>query len=295
MTPERGLLSCLALGTTAALAACAGAAPAASPAASYDKIVTQVYGTPIQRRAADARAWWTSRIAAAQCMRRAGHDYGIVGYNAPVDREHVSPGDLLGFAPARQDLDVADELIHASASRDVLDTEARSVVLDNGATDLDRIQAARRCETEATAAVTSRVPDGQQTLAAQLVDVLRTAQTAAAPTAAADYRTCMGAAGIPAADLADLRARVERKFPTTLATDPTTSPGWADAVAFENRAADADGRCRETVVKAVRAAAAPQLVEFARQHTAELDRIAAGWEWIEADARNAEHAAMPED
>ena len=295
MTAGCGLLRCLAVVATAALTGCSGAAPATSPAGSYDKIITQVYGTPAQRRAADAGAWWTSRLAAVGFMRRAGHDYGIVGYNAPLDREYVTPGNLLAFAPLRQELDVADELIHTSVSRDVLDAEARSVALDNGATDLDRIQAARRCETEVAATATSRVPDGQQALAAELVDVLRTAQTAAAPSAAADYRSCMAAAGIPAADLADLRARVKRQFPATLTTDPTTLPGWADAVAFENHAAATDGHCRKPMVEAARAAAAPQLVTFARQHAAEIGRVAAGWAFIAVDARNAEHAAMPDD
>ena len=46
---------------------------------------------------------------------------------------------------------------------------------------------------------------------------------------------------------------------------------------------------------AVRAAAGPYLVSFARQHAADLDRLAAGWAWMEVDARNAEIAAMPED
>ena len=294
MPSGRGLLSYLALVAATVLAACSRAVPAALPETSYDTIVAQVYGTPAQRRAADSRAWWTSRLAAVECMRRAGYTYGIVGYNAPLDREYVAPGDLLAFAPTRQDLDVADDVIHASASRNVLDAEARGVTLDNGATDLDRIRAAGRCESEA-GAVPSRVPDGQQSLATHLVDVLRAAQTSAAPTAAADYRTCMTAVGIPATGLADLRARVKRTFPTTTATDPTKSPGWASAVEFESRAATADGRCRESIVKAVRVAAAPQLAEFARQHAAELDRVAAGWAWIEVDALNAEHAAGPED
>ncbi len=298
MTPERGVLSCFVLAATAALAACTGAAPAASSAAGYDKIVTQVYGTPAQRRAADARAWWTSRVAAVECMRRAGHTYSIVGYNAPSDREYVTPGNLVAFAPARQDLDVADQLVRAADARVVLDSAAHSVTNDDGSTDPNRAATARRCETEATAAATSRVPDGQRTLAAQLVDRLRQAQTATAPTLAADYRTCMAAAGIPVADLADLQTRVVRAFPVTLATvegDPTKLPGWADAAAFEHRAAADDARCREAAVKTVRAAAAPQLAEFARQHAAELDRVTAGWAWIEADARNAEAAAGPED
>jgi hypothetical protein len=299
MTPERGLLNCLVLVVTAAaLTACTGAAPATPPAAGYDEIVAQVYGTPAQRRAADARAWWTSRIAAVECMRRAGHTYSIVGYNAPSNREHVSPGNLLAFAPARQDFDVADQLVRAASARLVLDSEARSVTTDDGSTDPDRAPAVRRCETAATAAAPGRVPDGQQTLAAQLVDRLRQAQAATAPTLAGDYRTCMAAAGIPADDLADLQTRVERAFPVTQATvegDPTMLPGWADAVAFEQRAAAADARCREAAVKTVRAASAPQLVEFARQHAADLDRVAAGWAWIEVDARNAETAAGPED
>jgi hypothetical protein len=295
MTSGRGLLRCLTAVAATALAACSSAAPAASPAADYEKIVTQVYGTPLQRRAADARTWWVSRLAAVKCMRRAGHDYGIVGYNASLDREYVSPGDLLAFAPIRQDLDVADELIHTSATRDVLDAQARSVTLDNGTTDLGRVQAARRCETEVTAAATSRVLDGQDLLAGELVDVLRAEQTASAPTAAVDYRACMAAAGIPATGLADLRSRVEREFPATLTTDPARSPGWADAVAFENRAAIADGHGRLPVVEAVRAAAAPRLLTFAGRRAAELDRVAAGWAFLAVDARNAEHAAMPED
>ncbi|GAA4609691.1 hypothetical protein GCM10023107_92880 [Actinoplanes octamycinicus] len=292
MTPGRGLLLCFAVAATAALAACGGAAPAASSAPGYDKIIVQVYGTPAQRRAADARAWWTSRVAAVECMGRAGQPYGIVGYNAPSDREDIAPGNLLAFAPAREDFDVAAQLIRAADARLVLDSAA------NGAGGSDRASVVRRCETEAAAATGPRVPDGQQALAGALVDRLRRVQDAAAPTLAADYRTCMAAGGIPVADLVALRTRVERAFPATLATveyDPTKLPGWAAAVAFEHRAAAADARCRETAVKAVRAAAAPQLAEFTREHAAELDRVAAGWAWIEVDARNAEHAAGPED
>ena len=298
MPPERGLSGSLALFAAATLAACSGPAPAASPTDGQDKIITQIYGTPAQRRAADARAWWTSRIAAVECMRRAGQTYPIVGYNAPSNREYVTPGNLLAFAPARQDLDVADQLVRAASARLVLDSEARSVTNNDGSTDPDRAPAIRRCEAEATAAAPSRAPDGQQTLAAELVDLLSLVQTAAAPTLTADYRTCMATAGIPAAGLADLRTRVEHAFPVTLASaeqEPMALPGWAGAVAFEHRAAAADARCREAAVKTVRAAAAPQLAEFARQHTAELDRVTAGWAWIEVDARNAETAAGPED
>jgi hypothetical protein len=298
MTPERGLLSCLALAATAARAACVGAAPAASSAADYDQIVTQIFGTPAQRRAADARAWWTSRVAAVECMRRAGHTYAIVGYTAPSDREYVAPGNLLAFAPARRDLGVADQLVRRASARLVLDSAARGGTNDDGSTDPGRGPAVRRCESEATAAAADRVPDGQQALAAQLVDVLSHAQDLIAPTLAADYRTCMAAAEIRAADLADLQSRVERVFPATMETveyDPTTLPGWADAVAFEHRAAASDARCRELAGTIVCKAVAPQLVSFARQHAAELDRIAAGWAWIEADARNAETAAGPQD
>jgi hypothetical protein len=269
-----------------------------SPSTGYDKVIAQVYGTPEQRRAADTRAWWTSRLAAVECMRRAGQTYSIVGYNAPSNREYVAPGSLLAFAPARLDFDVADQLVRAASARLVLDSEARSVANDDGSTDPNRAPAVRRCETEATAATGPRVPDGQQTLAAKLVDRLRQAQAAAAPNLATDYRTCMAAAGIPAADLTDLQTRIERAFPVTLTTvqdDPTKLSGWADAVAFEQRAAADDARCREAAVRTVRAAAGPQLVEFARQHAAELDRVTAGWAWIEVDARNAETAAGPED
>lgn len=298
MTPGGGLLRCLAVVATATLAACSGTAPAAAPAAGYDKVITQVYGSPAQRQAADARAWWTARLAAVECMRRAGHTYGIVGYNATSDREYVAPGNLLAFAPVRQDLGVADHLVRAGGARLVLNAAANGVANDDGSTNSDPVADAHRCETEAAASAGPPVPDGQQTLAAQLVDRLRQVQDTTAPTLASDYRTCMAAAGIPATDRADLQTRVERAYPVTPATvehDPTRLPGWSEAVAFERRAAAADGRCRQASVKTVRAAAAPQLAEFTRRHAAELDRMAAGWAWIEVDARNAEHAAMPED
>lgn len=298
MNPRRRLLCCQALIATAALTACSGSAPDTSPAAGYDTIIVQVYGTPAQRRAADARAWWTSRVAAVECMRNAGKTYTIVGYNAPSNREYVTPGNLLAYAPARPDLDVADQLIRAADARLVVNSAAYGVAEDDGTTDPGRSSAVRRCETEATAAAGPRVPDGQPTLATKLVDELSRVQIATVPTLAADYRTCMTAAGIPVTDLADLQARVERAFPVTLETvddDPTTLPGWSDAVAFEHRAAAADARCRQSAIQIVRAAAATPLVEFSRWHAAELNRVAAGWAWIDVDARNAETAAGPED
>ena len=299
MTRQRGLLGCLVLIVAAtALTACAEPEPFASPGVGYDKLVDQVYGTPAQRRAVEARAWWTSRLAAVECMRRAGHTYSIIGFNAPSDRDYIAPGELLAFAPARQDFDIADQLIRASSARHVLDSATRSVTNDDGSAEAGRASAVSRCEKEATAFAAAREPDGQQLLAEQLVGLLRQAQDSAVPNLAADYRTCMTSAGIPAVDLADLYDQVERAFPATLATvegDPTTLPGWADAVAFEQHVASEDARCRKTAVETVRASVSPLLVEFAGQYAVELDRVAAGRALIEVDARSAETAAGPED
>ncbi len=280
----------------ATLTGCGPTAPAAAPAATgYDQVIAQVYGTPAQRRAADARAWWTARLAAADCMTRAGHSYAIAGYTAPSLRDDVAAGNLLAFTPTGPTLGVAEKLTRAADTRLILDAAARAATDYRPGT--DRAATVRRCETEAAAEAANRVPDEQQALAAQLVDQLRQVQTTHAPTLPADYRTCMTAAGTPAADVTDLRARVERMFPPTAADayDPTTVPGWADAVAAERRAAAADTRCRKDAVKTVRAAADRQMTGFAREHAAELKRVAAGWAWIQIDARNAETAAGPED
>ncbi|MBU2665480.1 hypothetical protein KOI35_18390 [Actinoplanes bogorensis] len=77
----------------------------------------------------------------------------------------------------------------------------------------------------------------------------------------------------------DLEASLQQAFPTTVDHDPATTPGWDKAVAFEHRAA--------ALVHTVRAAAAPQLAEFARP--------AAGRARIEVEAHSAETTVMSHD
>jgi hypothetical protein len=60
-------------------------------------------------------------------------------------------------------------------------------------------------------------------------------------------------------------------------SDATMAAGWAQATTFERKAAAADASCRTHVVKVAIVAAKPVLEEFADDHAAGLDAVAAGW------------------
>ena len=259
----------------------------------YASIVARVYGTPAQRQAADERAWHAAQAAAGECRSRAGVDYPARGYTPRSERAHVAPGDLLGFAPARADFDIAEQLARLVQTTVNAEHFARWMTRTGRGSGV-RWMAAQHCEATAAAMIPGRSPDGQEQLDGALVDDLTRAQATAAPTLPADYRSCLRANDLDAADLPALQARVEQAFPAVplgARTVPARLPGWEDAVMFERRAAAVDARCRAHAVDALMTAALPQLATFAATHAEALKEVAAGWARIEVEARE----LRPED
>jgi len=294
---RRALHACLVLASAAGLTACRIGEPGdprAQAAALYSSIVTRVYGTPEQREAGDERAWWAGQIVTTECMARARVDYLALGYSPLLDREPVAPGDLLGFAPAGMDFDVAAQLHRLSGTS----VNASHTARQAHASGAGWAAATRRCTAEADAAALARVPDGQEPLDAALVQALTRVQAAAVPTLAADYRTCLRANGIVAADRTALRVQVEQAFPAMglgLKNSLHDMPEWAYAVTFEQKAAAVDARCRDGVVEVVMASALPALTTFAAVHADQLTEVAAGWARMEIEARELLDEALPED
>ncbi|MFB9358208.1 hypothetical protein, partial [Actinoplanes nipponensis] len=284
MAPSgRALGSCVVLVCAGALTACGGDR-AATATAVYTGIVTRLYGTPAQRLAAEEQAWWTAQAPAQECRRRAGVDHPARGFTPRGERRAVAPGDLAGFAPLGADFDVAYRWEQLQLAADNARLFARQVA--RTAEGPGR-WTAQRCEAAARA-VAARVPAGQQRLATAFVDELTRAQTAAAPGLPADYRRCLHAHRLAAADLPALRALVERAYPTVrwpAGTDPARLPEWRAAVAFEHRAAAVDARCRAGAVRTLTVSAAPRLATFAVQHAAELSEVSDGWARFEIDVR----------
>jgi hypothetical protein len=288
--PGRAVRACLTLVLAGALTACGTEEPAvvhARAATVYGSIVTRIYGTPAQRQAADERAWNLAQVAARECRDRAGIDYPARAFTPVSERTYVAPGDLLGFAPARPDFDIAEQL-------DLLVLRAMNV--EYFARWMARTKrgsgpawvTAQRCEGTATATTARLAPDGQEHLAAALVAELSRVQATVAPTLSADYRGCLRAHGFDAADLPALQARVEQAFPAVpigARTVPARLPGWPDAVAVERRAATVDARCRAHAADVVMRAALPRLTTFAATHTEALDEMSAGWSRMETEAR----------
>jgi hypothetical protein len=285
-TPGHGLRACLALVLAGVLTACDSDGQAtvrAQAATVYASIVARIYGTPAQRQAADERSWHIAQNAVSECRSRAGLHYPAPAYTPTSEHEHVAPGDLLGFAPARADFDIAGQLAR------LVQTTVNAEHFARWMARTGRVSA-RRC----AATVAPTIPEGHQRLDAALVPVLARVQATAAPTLPADYRRCLRADGFEAADLPALQARVERAFPAVplgARTVPVRLPGWKRALAFEHRAAAADARCRAHAADVVLAAALPELTTFAATHAEALNEVAAGWARIEVEARE----LRPED
>jgi hypothetical protein len=216
-----------------------------------------------------------------------------MGFTPPSEREHVTPGDLLGFAPARTDFDIAEQLTRLVLTTVNAEHFARWMARTGRGSAVTR-QIAQRCTVTVATAIPQDVPNGQEQLDAALVAELARVQDAAAPTLPADYRSCLKANGLGAADLPTLQARVEQAFPAVplgAKTVPTRLPGWKHAVAFERTAAAVDAQCRAQAVDVVLTAALPQLTTFAATHAETLNEVAAGWARIEVEARE----LRPED
>jgi hypothetical protein len=275
-----------------ALAVHSNQSPTTAPAAVYASVVNRVYGTPVQRQAADEWVWWTAQNAADECRRRVGVEHPARALVSLSDRETVAPGDLLGFAPTGAHFGVAEQLRRAVVATENAAHFARWMARSSDWTRA-RWVAAQHCEAVSASSLV-RVPPGQAELAAALVGELARVQATVMPTLPADYRSCLRSNGLPVADLSALQVRVEQAFPAVALgarTVPGRLAGWQDAVAFEHRAAAVDARCRAAAVEALTVAAAPHLSTFAVEHAAGLNRVAGGWARIELEARE----LRPED
>ncbi|MGY4911361.1 hypothetical protein [Micromonospora aurantiaca (nom. illeg.)] len=268
--------------TIAALAGCAQPGmPAAAPVgvdapAMLSAVIDQVYGTPQQRLAGEERMWLTSQSAIAACARTKGVVYGVTPYQPMSPPTDPAPGDLLGFAPQRADFGVAAR-IEMLAKRGETPNPGLPVASDDQARWFTAVES---CQNAATEGEKLRVPDGQQELEVELVDLLGSVQQQVAPDLTRQYTSCMKSAGIDAGDLSEAYLKVEQKFPPVSfehPSDPTSLPEWADAVAFEKKIAAADWACRESRLDGVVNAAADDLQKFTTTNTARIARVADGW------------------
>ncbi|MEU4626650.1 hypothetical protein AB0G04_42535 [Actinoplanes sp. NPDC023801] len=274
-----------------ALTGCAQATmPAAAPAGVdaptvLATVLDRVYGTPQQRQAGEERMWLTSQSAIAACALTKGVVYGVTPYQPMLPPTEPAPGDLLGFAPQRDDFGVAAR-IEMLAKRG--ETPNPGLPAD-AAAQARWFTAVESCQGAATAGEALRVPAGQEKLETDLVDVLAQVQQRVAPDLPGQYASCMAKAGIDAADLSEAYLKVEQKFPPVSferPSDPTTLPQWPDAVAFEKKVAAADWACREPqVTKAIEAAAA-DLQQFTADQASQLSQVAASWAAMPGLAQN---------
>lgn len=254
---------------------------AARGRAVYDQLVTQIYGTANQRAAADELAFLIAQQAIATCAAKVGVTYAIPTYIA-ADRQVVAPGDLLAFAPLRSDFGVGAGIQRRAAAGDLVNPGLAAASSDG---ERDRWwTATNSCQTAEAHGNSLTSPPGQAQLEERLIATLQAVQNRVLPDLTAEYATCMHSAGIDARDLAETYLEVGRAYPAVSYGEPfdvTTLPGWADAVAYEHKAAAADAGCRAGYLDVAMAAARPDLADFAAANASTLSGHAAAWSDVE--------------
>ena len=298
----------LAIAVAASVAGCAGQAglqAAAAPAPTSAQassgsdmladIERQVYGTADQIEAGEQRQFYALHAAWGQCVRAKGVDYEVPAY--PSGGRGLitpSPGDLLAWAPHYADFAIARRA-------EVL---GKTGTPENPAflrltTDAQRerwTQAQADCQEAANTAQDADLPDNMMALDTKLIDELAKLQNDLAPTLVADYTACMaGAVGVKVEEgtIADAYTAAAQKFPPTDAAkpfDPSTLPGWGEAVSFEKTVAAADWTCRGAAATRVVDAGAAELSAWAEQNRGQLEAVAAAWAAMPA-ARDAARTA----
>ena len=245
--------------------------PAAAGRALFEVLRAQVYGTVAQRAAGEERAWLIGQNAIAGCARSNGVDYEMAPYR-PQPVGEVAPGNVLAFAPRRDDFGVARRLAMIGRGGEPVNPGlARSTGADERARWSTVIEGCRRAVPAAS---------GPTVLQVQFVATLNAIQHDHAPWLTSQFPRCMTAKGVPVTDLADAQLKVEKAFgPVTAETvpDPTRLPGWAAAVAYEKRMADADWMCRNDDVYTVMSAAGDRLTRFGEANAGELAAAARSW------------------
>lgn len=307
MTMIRVLAGFAAALTATAVAGCAqpGATPQASaiePVAAaavpwqetYAALIEQTSGTPQQWQAAQDRQWYAWQAALGECMVAKGQPFELPAHNTPtaVPNSQLTPGELLGFAPQRADFgEAANAVALAKAGNDGNPALAKT----SGAAREAWLAAQDECAPATSPTENLAIPPSLPRVAEPLDQLLLGIQEQAAPTLRADYVACMTAEGVPVSEgvASEAKLAAKAKFPVLTeaeADNPSAVPGWAEAVAFERKAAAADWKCRGPQVGKVHAAVGDKLAVFAEQHRAELAQVAAEWAQM-PDERDAAKAA----
>jgi hypothetical protein len=185
---------------------------------------------------------------------------------------------VLAFAPLRSDFGVGARIQRLAAAGEPVNP---GLAAASSAEERDRWWTAlENCQTEAARGNSLVSPPGQEQLEERFVAALQAVQDRVLPDLPAEYATCMQAAGIDARDLAETYLEVSRAYPAVSYEEPsdvTKLPGWADAVAFEEKAAAADAACRADYVDVAMAAATRELTDFAAANKTPLSAHAVAW------------------
>jgi hypothetical protein len=259
------------------------AAPAPAPAAAaegravYQQIADSVFGTPEERLASEKAASDKFQNDLARCMSAVGSVYTkgqpprqAGGNQAPGDLDSLAESGNTSFGIAdavRATAEIVDARDPAYAKMTAAERDAQGKALSTCFTKVDKPSG------EPGPAVTTK-------LARELVLMFEAIEKQpAVREARASYGACMNDAGFKTTSYLDTYLAAKAKYPDRNAgwAALQKDPKWADAVAFEQKAAAADTSCRQPVIDQATAAAQPQLTAFAIEHATDLTAAETAW------------------
>ncbi|UQU64625.1 hypothetical protein COUCH_37765 [Couchioplanes caeruleus] len=272
---------------------CANSGAAGAPAepaaleqgrALYEQVSNSLYGTSADRLAAEKATAARFQGALATCMKAKGFTYR----QAPSEQQTggpIGPDDLSSLTEISDDFGIATAKHHQAEVADVL----RKADEANKMTAEEEVQYAKAlssCPGVAAKAEQQASPIIPTAMGKELTDTFREVEkTPAVADALAAYGPCMKAAGIAAKDRSHAYQMALAKFPPADrgVAAMEADPQWAEAVAFEKKAAAADATCRQPAQDQALAAAAPRLQTFVTKYQAALDAADANWTKIRAE------------
>jgi hypothetical protein len=255
----------------------------------YNKLLTDIYGTPTDRIIAEKYQHHRIQAAIADCMKGKGHAYTPPTYDG-VAGGPIVPGDMDGAAPLAADFAVAATRQRAA------EAAAVNTAIVNGPADPAQQgaydQALTDCATAGEQFQESHFPSGTNELGEALLNNLTEIATISIgyPGLAEDYRTCLKQAGYAAGSWAELHQLVTDKFPTPGQpwNDVKDTPAWNTAVGYERAAATADRNCRIGLHEFTMNEMKDRAERFLREgNGGAIREVTANWDQLIADAAKA--------
>ena len=263
--------------------ACATGRADADPAglvqgrALFDEVRLALYGSAEDHLAVEQETAARFQGALAACMKAQGLTYE----QAPSEKQNGGPlsfDDLASITEIRGDFGIATAKRNQAEVADLLHARSAAQPM-TAAQDVTYGKALGRC-TSGASRVEPVAQPGDGRLTGEFTGIFgEVEKLPAVAEVLAVYDRCMSRAGFRAKSYGAIYQQTLGEFPDASAgwSSMQNDPRWHQAVAYERRAAAADGACRQPAQDQAVAAAADELQQFVTTNRAQLELVRSRW------------------